>query len=426
MYLILFFVITINGFAQNEMLGLESAREIALQNSNIIKAAAYNMNVASSNTMMAKSGYMPTLDLSAGYLYLGDPISFSGNEVAGGLQSIYSVGMNLNQNIFSGNRVRNNVLIQQELQRLASAQQDLTIAEILYRTDLYYWNALAMSEMAKVAGLFDSVVNRFYADINDRVTDGIAASNDLLQGKVRVNESALNLLQSNNAVTVSKMELNNAMGREPNIFFTIPDSILFYAHNSMQYSDTLLIDSVALSNRAEIDMRESALQASMLNEKIARADYFPTLGLSLSGRYGVPGSLPEYNSPDFNWMGSVYLRYPIFQGNLRRSRVDASQFNSLISNEQLEQQKKDVLLEVNKAEFAFQESIQKVQLTQNSLSQAKLNLDAINEKYTEGLSPLAEVLDAQIFWLNAYTAYVQAKLENKVSLAAFEKALGVY
>ncbi|MBK7109115.1 MAG: TolC family protein [Bacteroidetes bacterium] len=280
--------------------------------------------------------------------------------------------------------------------------------------------------MMIVSNLFDSVVNRFYTDINDRVTDGLTPSNDLLQGKVRVNESALNLMQTKNAFEISKMELNNSMGRNPDEFVEVPDSILFYSQNSMMYSDTIQIDSVALDNRAEIDISQGQLNTSMLNEKITKADFYPTIGLSMSGRYGVPGESPDFNTPNFNFMGSVYLNYPIFQGNMRRNRVDASVYNTMMSGEMLEQQKKDVLLQVNKAAYSFQESIQKVELTQNSLSQAKQNLDAISTKYSEGLSPLSEVLDAQSFWLNAYSAYIQAKLENKVNLSSFQKALGLY
>ncbi len=413
-------------FSQNTVLLVDSARSIALQNNNTIKAAAYNVNVATSNMLEAKGGHLPSLDLNAGYLYLQDPISFTGNEIAGALNDIYSIGLSLNQNIFSGNRVKNNVLIKEELERLAMAQKDLTISEIIYRTDLYYWKSVAMSEMMIVSNLFDSVVNRFYTDINDRVTDGLTPSNDLLQGKVRVNESALNLMQTKNAFEISKMELNNSMGRNPDEFVEVPDSILFYSQNSMMYSDTIQIDSVALDNRAEIDISQGQLNTSMLNEKITKADFYPTIGLSMSGRYGVPGESPDFNTPNFNFMGSVYLNYPIFQGNMRRNRVDASVYNTMMSGEMLEQQKKDVLLQVNKAAYSFQESIQKVELTQNSLSQAKQNLDAISTKYSEGLSPLSEVLDAQSFWLNAYSAYIQAKLENKVNLSSFQKALGLY
>lgn len=413
-------------FAQNEIMSLDSARAISLQNNNAIKAAGYNVNVATSNLQEAKGGHLPSIDLSATYIYLADPVSFSGNEVAGLLNNIYQGGVSVQQNIFSGNRVKNNVLLKEEMERMAAAQQTLTISEILYRTDLYYWQTVAMFEMLHVSYQFDSVVNRLHQDVEDRVSDGLSPSNDMLQSKVRVNESALYVMQTDNAFSISKMELNNALGRDPNVDYNVPDSILFYSFNSMNFNDTLSIDSVALNNRPEIDISESSFYSSLINEKLVKADYYPSIGLSLSGRYGVPGVLPDYEIPNLNFMGYVYLKYPIFQGNMRRNRVDASQFNTLISGEQLEQQKKDILLEVNKSAYSFQESISKVKLTQNSLSQAKLNLDAVNTKYTEGLAPLAEVLDAQMYWLNASRSYIQAKLENKVSLSLYEKALGLY
>ncbi|HET8963564.1 MAG TPA: hypothetical protein VFM99_06690, partial [Chitinophagales bacterium] len=53
-------------FSQNTVLLVDSARSIALQNNNTIKAAAYNVNVATSKMMEAKGGHMPSINLNAG------------------------------------------------------------------------------------------------------------------------------------------------------------------------------------------------------------------------------------------------------------------------------------------------------------------------------------------------------------------------
>jgi outer membrane protein len=73
----------------------------------------------------------------------------------------------------------------------------------------------------------------------------------------------------------------------------------------------------------------------------------------------------------------------------------------------------------------LEESVKKVELTQNSVLQADENLELITDRYVEGLSPIIDVLNAQLFWESAYIDFVAAKKEFQINYSFYIKALGL-
>jgi multidrug efflux pump subunit AcrA (membrane-fusion protein) len=80
--------------------------------------------------------------------------------------------------------------------------------------------------------------------------------------------------------------------------------------------------------------------------------------------------------------------------------------------------KGELIAEVDPKDF-------KVNLTENSVLQADENLDLVTDRYNEGLSPIIDVLNAQIFWESAYQDFVNAKIGFQVSYSIYQKALGL-
>ena len=89
-----------------------------------------------------------------------------------------------------------------------------------------------------------------------------------------------------------------------------------------------------------------------------------------------------------------------------------------------EKLKEIVTLEVQSTKYSYDETIKRVELTTTSLSRAEENLDIMTTRYNEGLSPILEVLDAQVFWNKAYYDHIEAKRLYKVSYSVLLKSIG--
>ena len=55
---------------------------------------------------------------------------------------------------------------------------------------------------------------------------------------------------------------------------------------------------------------------------------------------------------------------------------------------------------------------------------AEENLDLNTFSYTEGKLPIIDVLSAQVTWIQSYSSLIQTWLQQKVSLADYNKAIG--
>lgn len=73
----------------------------------------------------------------------------------------------------------------------------------------------------------------------------------------------------------------------------------------------------------------------------------------------------------------------------------------------------------------MEESIKKVELTQNSVLHTDDNLDLVNDRYTEGCSPIIDVLNTQILWESAYNDFVTANKEFQINYSIYLKSLGI-
>ena len=179
-----------------------------------------------------------------------------------------------------------------------------------------------------------------------------------------------------------------------------------------------------MSTRPEIKIGENLVTVSDLNVGLTKSPYMPTIGVGAFGRWGTPGQNLS-TEPRWNYQVFGYLNMPLIYFGKKGKEVEASQIRNQIALYQLDKTEDLVTLEVNQARYGLEESVRKVELTQNSVQQADENLDLITDRYVEGLSPIIDVLNAQLFWESAYKDFVAAKKEFQINYSLYIKALGL-
>ena len=134
---------------------------------------------------------------------------------------------------------------------------------------------------------------------------------------------------------------------------------------------------------------------------------------------------PDLTSdPAFNYSIFSTISVPLFLWNKSSLDVQAQTLLTESQKEQLEKLKEIVTLEVQSTKYSYDEAIKRVELTSTSLKRAEENLEIMTTRYNEGLSPILEVLDAQVFWNKAYSDYITAKRMYQVSYSALLKSIG--
>ena len=92
-----------------------------------------------------------------------------------------------------------------------------------------------------------------------------------------------------------------------------------------------------------------------------------------------------------------------------------------------ENQKKvtdNVRLEVETAFYNYSQAVKKVSLTENSLNKAEESKELAFEKCREGNISIVEVINAQIYHLEAKVNFIQSKLNAQIARSGLERARG--
>jgi outer membrane protein TolC len=90
----------------------------------------------------------------------------------------------------------------------------------------------------------------------------------------------------------------------------------------------------------------------------------------------------------------------------------------------LDQNKELISLEAQNAYVQLNQSVKNINLSAKSLEQADENLRLANDRFKAGTIVGKDVLEAQVIWQQAYTDIIDAKVDYKINMANYKKAIG--
>ena len=83
-----------------------------------------------------------------------------------------------------------------------------------------------------------------------------------------------------------------------------------------------------------------------------------------------------------------------------------------------------IYLEAQNAYLQINKSDRRINISNASFQQAEENLRLSNDRFKAGTVTGQDVLEAQTLWQQALSSVIDAKVEYKVSEAAYKKAIG--
>lgn len=163
----------------------------------------------------------------------------------------------------------------------------------------------------------------------------------------------------------------------------------------------------ALAQRPELQIAERQTDAGRAREALARGESRPEVSLhsGLSERSGGDGHF--YN----DWHVGVMLSVPLFDGGVRRARVD----EAVVARRQTELAARQLRLEVDKqvedAWNAHAEAESRLRVTATSIAEASEALAIEELKLDQGVGLITDLLDAETALLGAQADRLQAQFD---------------
>lgn len=338
----------------------------------------------------------------------------------------------LTQPIYMGGKIRAYNKITEYAEQAAGTMYDKTLQDIIVEVDDAYWNLVALHSKKKLAEGYKALVDKLERDVEQLVKEGMATKSDLLSVKVKVNEAGVTLIQVNNGIELSRMNLCRICGLDMDQPIEVEDNMDYKAQSAEAIGNAGLAGQAADNLVQQAESNRKDLQALNLKNKIydekiklARAEYLPKL--ALMGGY-MASNPSVFNSFEHRlkgmWNVGVTLNVPILTWGDRSYKVKAAKAEACMHRYETEEVKEKIELQVNQCLQKLQESLERYQTTLRSVDEAEENLRYANLGMKEGVVTLSNVMEAQTAWLKAKSEWVNAQVDVRLANLYLKKAIG--
>lgn len=259
------------------------------------------------------------------------------------------------------------------------------------------------------------------------VENGKAPQSQLYDVRAQLADDELTATEANNSLRMSVLELMQLMELKGEETFDI-DSL----NKGLLPTDSLLPEDIfasAVSCMPQIRQAYYSLQSNRKAVKVAQSGYYPTLtfgaGIS-SGYYHSEGGLNPTFSQQFrnNMQKSIYLSLsiPIFDRFSTRNQVRSARIDENNARLSLENEKKTLYKEIEKAYTDALSAWEKLQSTAKAVAANREAHRYALEKYAAGKSAVYEYNEIKMKLADALSKQSQAKYTYLLK----EKVLAFY
>lgn len=335
-----------------------------------------------------------------------------------GLRNVYSVGLTVEQPLYMGGKVRSAFRMATIGKEMADLNIKYSRAEVITEADEAYWQYVRVKEQAKAAESYLRVVEELVKNVGDANQTGMASQNDLLKAQVKQNEAELLLSKATNGLALSGMNLCRIIGIDLHSSLAVQDSL------PGDILPGILASNDDISARPEYNLLEKQVELKEKQVALTRSDFLPQLGVAATYGYGDGITLNGESEGLASFAAMASLKVPIFSWGEGRNKVKAVKAEEEMAKLQQEENVQLMQLEVARARYNIDDALNRVRLTHKSLAQARENLQDSKNRYEVGVETITNYLEAQAQWQKAWSDWIDARAELRLSETYYLKATG--
>jgi len=368
---------------------LDDAIEIAISNNHSLVLSKLDVDISTARVREAKSNYYPHFESRI-------IVPFVERES----------GFFIDQLIWDFGRTSNLVKATKYELSASEFNVDQKLRETVQDTKILYYKALINKNFVTSAEknlLKNELIVQKFTELNK---SGRSSNIELTRAMSDLGEARLELHRQNNIFLVSKLELIDLIGAEFSKDIELVDD------ENISFKNYELQNSVsnAVNNSSRLKKVDAELSASRANADASKSEFYPMIFGRTAYRFEGEGG---EQFPAF--IAGLGFSFPIFEGFSRFARKDIRKAESARSLIEYEKTKKQIRTEVNKIIMDLRFSKERIEITKSNLELASDNLNLINEKYNLETSSKIELLDAELFYAESKSKYLEAIYNYKIN-----------
>ncbi|MET3875619.1 TolC family protein [Chitinophaga sp. OAE865] len=408
--------------AQQQVLTLEQAIDVALKNNFDIRLARNTAELAANDYAYANFAFVPRLNATAGTTWNNTAtkqefVNGTKRDTSGIKSNNISGNVTLSWTLFDGLKMfatRNKIASIRDLGELAIKDQvQNSISTIIGG----YYNIVQQKQQLKALAEQMSISEERVKLSDAKFSTGLAPKTDLLQSKVDLNAQKALYIRQQTLIEQSKALLNQLMAVPAGATgYDVVDSIPL--NTGLSFS--VLQQNIANNNTA-IKVQQQNVNISALTIKESKADYFPVISFNSGYNYNRNTSNAATNafSPRFSRNGVLSYGFtaaiPIFNGFNVKRQVQNARIDFDFQNITLDNVKSQVDLSLNNAFRDYEYYKKQVSLEEETNDLARENAMVALERFKQGVSTILEVKIAQQSLEDSYYRLIQARYNTKLA-----------
>ena len=392
--------------------------EIGLENNYSLRITRNNELISHNNATLANAGFLPSLDLNAGY----DVLLNSNNSEMRGTGEIQktrnafdqtaSAGIDLSWTVFEGFSISTNYKQLKELERMGETNTRIALEDFIAGIAAEYYNFL--QQRLRLQNYYNAVLlsKERLRIVEERYNIGTFSRLDYQQAKVDFNADSAQYMKQQEIVLTSRIALNEMMAIDQ-VYTPIETR-----EKDIEINDTLDFNDLwicTLGNNATLLLAEQNSTLARLDYKKVLSRNYPYIKLRAGYDYGFNqyGNNTVVRRHAWGGNAGVSIGFNLFGGNRRREMRNAK---IEIENVKLTRDQLELSLKADLGNLwqAYRNNLQLLDLERVNVITARENHEIAKERYMLGDIPGIEMREAQQSLLDAEERLLSVEYDTKL------------
>lgn len=409
-------------------LNLDSCLHHAEQNNWAVRNAQLEVAAAEAQKGEALAAYFPQVSAAAlGYHSLHPMLTIDKNDIVFGVQSDNpyvsmitdlisrldvdlryegfqkgsAVGLTLIQPIYLGGRVvTGNKLAKlgYEAALLKSAIARRTTAE---EVEAAYWQVIQLQEKRRTLQGLQLLLDTLSRDVESAYSAGLVTENDRLQIKLKQGELRSGMIQVDNGIRLSRLNLFNLIGIEKE------DSV------NVVWTELSENEDASVGNLPEEELLDMQVRAKELERRMTIGEALPSVMLGATYGYSHLN-----NRSQMNGVAGVMVNIPITDWGKTARKMQRQQAGIEMAKNERDYYLKQLELQKMMLSMNVETTREQLKVAEEMLATAQSSYKIQSDNYNAGLIPLSELLVTQTSLRDAEENLVSAKIAYYKALNA--------
>ncbi|MBS1487974.1 MAG: TolC family protein [Bacteroidetes bacterium] len=437
-----------NSFAQSTV--LEAYISEGLKNNLQLQQEQLNYERSLENLAQAKALFLPYAGINASYqladggrkisIPVGDmvnPVYQNLNAINAALHNgapVYPQIANQTTNFLANNfhdtkvriiqplfnpEIYFNYKAQKEMMTVQQAQKKAYENQLRYEIASAYFQYLQSAEAAQILKNTHRTLQQVLKVNQTLVANAKATKDIVLNTEYQLMKTEQQFLENEKNTAVTKSYFNFLLNRELDAAI-VKDTTLSLP--PIDQDEISVLTQTALKQRQEVVQLQNGLHA---NEQLISLSKGNALlpKINVVGDVGYQGFYYTFGSDQQYWLVQFGLTWDLFKGGEKRTRVQQARIDYQVTENKMEQLKKQIELQVIQSHYELATAKQAYRVSQNGVRTTEKSFDIIRSKYNGGTALLIEFIDSQNNYTTAQLTHTINKYEWLRKAAALQKTI---